>query len=113
VVVVGHSQCGGAAACVAAASAPPPAEQPDAPLLRWLAPLTNLARSLDVASQQPTEALSLLVKESVRRQVQNLTKTETIKGAWARGEDVQIHGWVYDIPTGTLIDLGMTHAPDL
>jgi len=113
VVVVGHSQCGGAAACVAAASAPPPAEQPDVPLLRWLAPLTSLARSLDVASKEPKEALSLLVTESVRRQVQNLTKTETIKGAWARGEDVQIHGWVYDIPTGTLIDLGMTHAPGL
>jgi len=111
VVVVGHSQCGGAAACLAAASTPPPEEKPNVPLLRWLTPLTNLVRSLDLASLESAEALSLVVKENVRQQVQNLIKTDPIREAWARGEDVQIHGWVYDIPTGTLTDLGVTHAP--
>ena len=113
VVVVGHSHCGGAAACLAAAGGPPPEEQPGVPLLRWLAPLTNLVRSLDTASLEPAEALSLVVKENVKQQVQNLTKTDPIKEAWARGDDVQIHGWVYNIPTGTLADLGVTHAPGL
>jgi len=110
VVVVGHSQCGGAAACVAAAGTPPPAEQPNVPLLRWIAPLTNLVRSLDLSSLSTEEALSLVVKENVKRQVQNLTKVDPIKEAWARGEDVQVHGWVYDIPTGTLSDLKITQA---
>lgn len=113
VVVVGHSQCGGAAACLAAAGAPAQEEQPNVPLLRWLAPLTNLVRSLDIASLEAAQALSLVVKENVKQQVQNLTKTDPIKEAWARGEDVQIHGWVYDIPTGTLADLGVTHGPGL
>lgn len=103
VIVVGHSNCGGAAACVAAAGAPP--QQPETPLLRWLTPLTDLARSLGVESLGQTEALSLLVKENVRQQVKNLTKTETIKKARAGGNHVQIHGWIYELSTGNLSDL--------
>ena len=98
VIVVGHSNCGGAAACIA-----PAPDLPDSPLVRWLTPLANLAQSLGVGSLQPDEALSLLVKENVKQQVQNLTKMNTIKEA----ENVQVHGWVYDLPTGTLNDLGI------
>lgn len=110
VIVVGHSQCGGAIACVKAASNPPADKQPDTPLARWITPLTELARSLGVASLEPTEAVALLVKESVKQQVQNLAKVETIKEAWGKGEDVKIHGWVYDLPTGALTDLGITRT---
>ncbi|KAF9644965.1 carbonic anhydrase [Thelephora ganbajun] len=113
VVVVGHSNCGGAAACVKAASAPPPDGPPNTPLLRWLEPLTNLARSLSVNLLPSTEAISLLVTENVKQQVQNVIETETIKEAWARGEDVRIHGWVYDLSTGILSDLGITRGPEL
>ena len=108
VVVVGHSQCGGAAACLKAADGPPPPDKPTVPLLRWLTPLTNLVRTLDLGLLGPAEALSLVVKENVKQQVQNLAKTDPIKEAWAQGQDVQIHGWVYNIPTGTLADLGVT-----
>jgi len=113
VIVVGHSSCGGADACVTAARAPPPDAPPSTSLHRWLTPLANLARSLGVDKLEQPEALSLLVKENVNQQVQNLVKTETIKGAWARGDDVQIHGWVYNLSDGTLNDLGVTQAPGL
>jgi carbonic anhydrase len=106
VIVVGHSNCGGAAACVKAASAPP--QEATTPLFRWLTPLANLARSLGVDSLGPEEALSLLVKENVRQQIKNLTETETIKNARARDQHVQIHGWVYELSTGKLSDLGMS-----
>lgn len=107
VIVVGHSNCGGAAACVEAACNPPPADLLDTPLYRWLTPLANLARSLGVDKMEPSEALSLVVKENVRQQVKNISEMETIKKAWAQNRSVQIHGWVYDLPTGKLSDLGM------
>jgi carbonic anhydrase len=68
-----------------------------------LAPLTKLARELGVDGLEPADAVSLLVRESVKRQVQNLTRTEAGK--------VQIHGWVYHLNKGTLKDLGVTVHP--
>jgi len=109
VAVVGHTNCGGAAACVEAAKAPP--QEANIPLFRWLTPLANLARSLEVDSLGQEEAVSLLVKENVRQQVRNLVGTETITKAWARGDHVQIHGWVYELSTGNLSDLGISEAP--
>ena len=109
-LVVGHSNCGGVVACIKAAGGPPP--PPTSPLVRWLTPLADLARSHNIGSLEPSaEAISLLVRESVRQQVQNLTKTETIKEVWAKGLDVQIHGLVYDLSTGRLTDLGITQSP--
>ena len=105
VIVVGHSNCGGAAACVKAVSTPP--QETNTPLLRWLTPLANLARELKVDSLKPDEALSLLVKENVRKQVKNLFESETISKAWARGQLVHIHGWIYELSTGKLVDLEM------
>jgi len=104
VIVVGHSNCGGALACVRAACAPH--EPATNPLLRWLEPLTDLARSLEVDSMEEAEALPLLVKENVRQQVVHLAEMETIKNALERG-DVQIHGWLYDLSSGKLSDLEM------
>ena len=108
VVVVGHSNCGGVAACVAAAGAPP--QEPKTPLLRWLAPLTDLARSLGPNLLPEKEAISLLVEENVRKQVENLAETETIRKAQKRGEPVQLHKWIYDLSTGKLCALETLEA---
>ncbi|TFK30075.1 carbonic anhydrase [Coprinopsis marcescibilis] len=125
VVVVGHSECGGAAACLAAAQnlshnldkpistvTSLPAESS---LNRWLEPLTRLAISLELSSTPHEEALPLVVEENVKMQVENLAKTQAISEAWTKGsrkgQDVWIHGWVYDISTGKLRDLGVSRGP--
>ncbi|KAI0925969.1 hypothetical protein AcV5_008552 [Taiwanofungus camphoratus] len=100
VIVVGHTQCGGAAACHAAASAPEPTLDPNTPLARWLAPLTALAKTGLTVEE--------LVEENVRVQVANVAQTNTMQGAWARGKDVWVHGWLYEIPHGRLRDLGVS-----
>jgi len=93
VVIVGHTVCGGAIASLkAAASSNETPDSESTPLSRWLAPLTNLARSLPISLAPPPEALNLLIEENIRRQVDNLAKTETILNAWSKGEDVWIHG---------------------
>jgi len=99
VVVVGHTECGGAKHCLKAAQNPSH-ESPATPLLRWLEPLTQLARSLDLGSLSHEEGLAKLVKSNVMQQVQNLAKTETIKNVWGRGEDLWVHGLIYDLSTG-------------
>lgn len=107
-IVVGHTQCGGAAACFAACSAPK-ADATTA-LARWLAPLTDLARSLEIASKSVNDALPVLIEENVKRQVENLAKSEAIVNAWKGEKGVWIHGWVYDIPSGKLKDLGVSRG---
>ncbi|KAI0743113.1 carbonic anhydrase [Daedaleopsis nitida] len=100
VILVGHTNCGGAAACAKAAQAPS-AAPPASPLERWLAPLTELAKN--------TEGdLTALVEANVRVQVDNLVQSDVIRGAWAKGKDVQVHGWVYELETGKLRDLGLS-----
>lgn len=86
----------------------------ESPLNVWLEPLTKLAQSLDLSTTPRVEALPVLVEENVKRQVENLTKTETIRDAWTKGagkgQSVWIHGWVYDIASGTLRDLGISQG---
>ncbi|KAH9851190.1 carbonic anhydrase [Lenzites betulinus] len=104
VIIVGHTNCGGAAACHAAAQAnPAPAEDappPADPLGRWLAPLTELARE--------HEDLTALVEANVRAQVEHIAESDVMKGVWAQGKEVQVHGWVYELETGLLRDLGVS-----
>ncbi|KAF9784600.1 carbonic anhydrase [Thelephora terrestris] len=93
VIVVGHTECGGAKHCLAAAEEPP--QVPTDPLHRWLEPLTELARSLP----QEERTLPILVKKNVEKQVKTLKSMETIQKA-----KVHVHGWIYDLSTGHLND---------
>jgi len=106
VIVVGHTNCGGAAACHAAANASTPLEPPTTPLERWLRPMVLLAKEKGLSAAE-------LVEENVRMQVDNLAQAATTKGAWAKGKDVQIHGWVYDLASGRLRDLGITKGKEV
>src|SRR5258708_39255627 len=57
--------------------------------------------------------LSLLpscqVPESVKKQVENIVHTSIIQNAWANKKNVHVHGWVYELETGKLKDLNITH----
>ncbi|KAF5357925.1 hypothetical protein D9756_001434 [Leucocoprinus leucothites] len=126
VVIVGHSECGGAAACLAAAQSEGfnpdgpvitiPNLPKEAPLNRWLEPLSKLVSSLGVTTAPPKEALPLVVTENVKLQVENLCKSQVIVNAWTKGtpkgQDVYVHGWVHDLATGCLKDLGITRGPN-
>jgi len=120
VIVVGHSQCGGAAACLAASSAaidsgeliPVPTHPPTDPINVWLKPLTALAVSLNLSNKPQAEALSILVNENVKAQVAIVAETEVIHKTWAEAKKkVWVHGWVFDIETGLLRDLGISKGP--
>ena len=52
-----------------------------------------------------TERYARLVELNVMQQVLNVCHTTIVQGAWTRGQPLWIHGWVYDLATGTLKDL--------
>lgn len=48
------------------------------------------------------------VELNVVEQVLDLAKTSIVQGAWERGQDIHVHGWVYDISDGLINDLDIT-----
>jgi carbonic anhydrase len=48
------------------------------------------------------------VELNVVEQVLNLAKTSIVQGAWERGQNLHVHGWVYDIKDGIINDLDIT-----
>jgi carbonic anhydrase len=112
VLVVGHTNCGGAAACLQAVSTGSSPLPPGTPLSRWLAPLTALASRLDLEDVPPSEALTKIVEASVRAQVENVVNSEPVQTAWANGrKNLWVHGIVYELETGRLRDLNITRGP--
>ncbi|KAM5545069.1 hypothetical protein V8D89_001180 [Ganoderma adspersum] len=102
VIVVGHTNCGGVKAAQDAAQGAP--SEPESALERWLVPLTELARK--------TEGdLNTLTDANVGEQVANILKSEAIEHEW-KHRDVHIHGWMHELETGRLRDLGMSVRRD-
>jgi carbonic anhydrase len=48
------------------------------------------------------------VELNVIEQVQDLAKTSIIQSAWETGQEIHVHGWVYDIKDGFIKDLNVT-----
>jgi len=51
-----------------------------------------------------------LVELNVAEQVTNLAETSIVQQAWAKGGELTVHGWVYDLHTGLLKELAMMNA---
>ena len=112
VLVVGHTNCGGAVACYKAVTSGAPPPEPTTPLARWLAPLTALAGTLDLQGVPTPDALTKIVEASVRAQVANVADAAPVQDAWKEGrKNLWVHGLVYELETGTLRDLNVTRGP--
>ena len=51
-----------------------------------------------------------LCELNVLEQALNVCETTVVQDAWARGQTVVVHGWVYGLHNGLLVDLQMTVA---
>ena len=49
-----------------------------------------------------------LCELNVIEQVRNLCQTTSVQDAWARGQPLTVHGWIYGVRDGMLRDLGAT-----
>ena len=103
VIVVGHYGCGGIAAAY---------EDADNGLAdNWLRNIKdvyhrNRAR-IDVLDDEEGR-LNLLCELNVMTQVAHVCHTTIAQNAWARGQKLAVHGWVYSLRDGLLKDLDCT-----
>ncbi len=51
-----------------------------------------------------------LCELNVVEQVVNVVQTTVVRDAWARGQELAVHGWVYDVADGLLRDLDLCVA---
>ena len=49
-----------------------------------------------------------LCELNVIRQVKNVASDVFLQEAWARGQEVTVHGWVYSLANGLVNDLNVT-----
>jgi len=56
----------------------------------------------------PEARLDMLCELNVIEQVMNVAQTTVMQDAWARGQRVALHGWVYGLKDGLLQDLHIT-----
>jgi carbonic anhydrase len=61
---------------------------------------------LDAAPE--STRLDVLCELNVIEQVMNVAHTTVLLDAWARGQKVSLHGWVYGLKDGLLKDLHIT-----
>ncbi|WP_159018628.1 carbonic anhydrase [Algibacter sp. L3A6] len=99
VVVCGHYGCGGVKAAL---------QSKDLGLLNgWLRNIRDVYRihKLELNSIECEERkYDRLVELNVKEQCVNLIKTATVQKAY-RDRGLKVHGWVFDVHTGKLIDL--------
>jgi len=107
ILVVGHYGCSGIAAA---------AEQTRHGLVdHWLRSLSELFhghRALLDAAADARHRSRLLSELGVIHQVENVSRAISVRDAWARGQALEIHGWVYDVADGLLKDLDVSLTAD-
>ena len=54
-----------------------------------------------------------LCELNVIEQVTNVSQTTVVRDAWARGQAVTVHGWIYDLSDGLLRDLDVSLDSEL
>ena len=103
VIVVGHYGCGGIAAAVDG--------QRRGLIDHWLHPIRDVADEHDAelaAIADPHKRNDRLCELNVIRQVKNVASDVFVQDAWARGQTLSVHGWVYSLATGLVNDLNVT-----
>jgi carbonic anhydrase len=108
VLVVGHYGCGGVRAAVSGARL--------GLVDHWLHPIRETfhehRHELDVIEGEDAR-LDRLCELNVVRQVRNVASDVFVQDAWARGQPLSVHGWVYSIANGLITDLNVTiSSPD-
>ena len=107
VIVCGHYGCGGVLAALRG--------ERHGLVDNWL-------RHVEDVATKHREELDALATESARHdrlcelnvieQAVNVSRTTIVRDAWARGQVLAVHGWIYSVADGLLRDLGMCMASE-
>jgi carbonic anhydrase len=105
VIVAGHYGCGGVAAALS--------NKQFGIIDNWLRHIKDVYRlhenEIDRIYDDKAK-VNRLVELNVTEQVYNLCKTSIIQNAWMNRTDLEVHGWVIDISSGLIKDLGVSSS---
>lgn len=103
IMVVGHYGCGGVAAAVDG--------RRRGLVDHWLHPIREVYEAhrpeLEAIAEERAR-LERLCELNVIRQVRNVASDVFVQDAWARGQPISVHGWVYALGSGLITDLDVT-----
>lgn len=100
-LVVGHYGCGGVVAALVG---------------RRLGLVDNWLRHIQdvrhkhadrIEAAPENERSDILCELNVIEQVVNVCQTTIVQDAWARGQSLMVHGWIYGLKDGLIRDLGV------
>ncbi len=105
ILVVGHYGCGGVSAAITSC---------DHGLIdHWLAPIREVHHEhrseLEVIADHG-DKVDRLCELNVIRQVRNVATNPFVQRAWAQGQLLAVHGWVYALANGLVTDLNVSIA---
>jgi carbonic anhydrase len=101
IVVCGHYGCGGVQAAFK--------DHLEDPLEIWIEHIRRIRTTHNEELELLTDddqRWRRLCELNVLAQVENLSRLRVVRSAWEDGQDLAIHGWIYDLSDGLLNDLG-------
>jgi len=102
VIVCGHYGCGGVRTAME--------RRPHGLIDNWLRNIQDIQRrrydELRVITDL-TARCDRLCEMNVIEQAINLCNTTVVNEAWARGQNLTVHGWIYSLSNGLINDLGV------
>lgn len=105
VIVCGHYGCGGVKAALGNANI--------GLIDNWIRHIKDVYRfhyhELDAIEDEKAK-FDRFVEFNVIEQVMDLAKTSIVQNAWKNGQNLWIHGWVYNIQDGLVKDLGVNYG---
>lgn len=107
IIVCGHYGCGGVRAALDRC--------PHGLVDNWLSHVRDLSRRrrAELEALPDEEArVDRLCEMNVEEQVLNVGRTTPVQDAWARGQALFVHGWIYRISDGLLHDMGLSIGSD-
>jgi carbonic anhydrase len=103
IMVVGHYGCGGVSAAIDG--------KRRGLVDHWLHPIREAYQQHRAQLEAIADTklrLNRLCELNVIRQVTNVASDVFVQDAWARGQTLSVHGWVYSIADGLIKDLEVT-----
>ena len=103
VIVCGHYGCSGVRAAMAGERVGVADNW-----LRQIEAVYSLHDAYMARHERESDRHDRLCELNVLEQVVNVARTTVVRDAWARGQTLAIHGWIYGLQDGLLRDIGPT-----
>jgi carbonic anhydrase len=102
IMVVGHYGCGGVRAALDGSQ--------HGLIDNWLSSLQDIhaVHREELSRLSGEDRVDLMCELNVKAQVMNVCRTRIVQNAWARGQILNVHGWIYSVRDGLLKDLHAT-----